>query len=399
MPADPATFANAKPQRVAVLGCTGSIGTQTLQVIEKFSERLQVVGLFAGSNADLLGKQVAACSPTMAGLKNHTGWQNADWADASIEKYTGTDGLCAMARHPDVDVVVVGLMGAVGIQPTLAALKAGKRVLTANKETFVAAGHLIQPYLNQIIPIDSEHSAIYQCLVGCQPNEVEKLWLTASGGPFRTWSKKEMATVTPAQALKHPNWSMGAKISIDSATMMNKGLEVIEAQWLFGVPAEKIEILVHPQSTVHSGVELIDGSVLTQWGTADMRVPIQYGFSAPDRWKTPFGNEVNLPAATLSTLDFEPPDEDRFPSLRLARQAAQAGGWATTILNAANEVAVARFLNEEIGFAAIPQCVESVLDQCTNRLPVPTLDDVLQLDAWAREAATHWQPATLALPC
>jgi 1-deoxy-D-xylulose-5-phosphate reductoisomerase len=387
------------PQRVAILGCTGSIGTQTLQVIQQFSKQLTVTGLFAGSNTKLFAEQLAAFSPRHAGLKNKACWQQLGDVDSSVEHYTGTDGLCAMATHPEVDIVVVGLVGAVGIEPTLAALKAGKRVLTANKETFVAAGHLIQPYLNQIIPIDSEHSAIYQCLVGCRPQDVERLWLTASGGPFRTWSKQKMAAVTPAQALKHPNWSMGAKISIDSATMMNKGLEVIEAHWLFGVPVHHIQIIVHPQSTVHSGIEFIDGSVLTQWGTADMRVPIQYGFSAPYRWKTPFVNEVVLPASELSTLDFEPPDEERFPALRLAKQAAKEGGWATTVLNAANEVAVARFLNEEIGFLQIPQCVEDTMAACTNRVSAPALDEVLQLDEWARDASQQWVPASTAVPC
>ncbi len=387
------------PQQVAVLGCTGSIGTQTLQVIEQFPEKLQVAGLFAGTNTVLLAEQLAAFTPAMAGLKDSACWQRSGVDGGLVEQLSGIDGLCAMASHPDVDIVVVGLVGAIGIQPTLAALRAGKRVLTANKETFVAAGHLIQPYLDQIIPIDSEHSAIYQCLAGCRKEDVAKLWLTASGGPFRQLSLAEMAAVTPAQALKHPNWSMGAKISIDSATMMNKGLEVIEAHWLFGMPVANIEIVVHPQSTVHSGVELIDGSVLTQWGTADMRVPIQYGFSAPHRWPTPFASQVTLRPETLSTLDFEPPDEDRFPALRLARQAADSGGWATTVLNAANEIAVTRFLKEEICFVDIPVCVEAAVAACTMRLATPTLAEVLQLDEWAREHAASWFPTTTTVLC
>lgn len=381
------------PKRVAILGSTGSIGTQTLQVVQAFPEQLAVIGLAAGSNTTLLAEQCQTFKPALGCLANERSWLEV--TSPVTEKLSGVEGLCAMAAHPDVDVVVVGLVGAIGIQPTLAALQAGKTVLTANKETFVAAGHLVAPYLDHIRPIDSEHNAIYQCLAGVAQDEVEKILLTASGGPFRTWTKADIANATRAQALNHPNWTMGAKITIDSASMMNKGLEVIEAHWLFGLPIDDIQILVHPQSVVHSGIELIDGSVLTQWGTADMRVPIQVGFSWPRRWQTPF-KEVQLPCPPLSSLEFEPPDEQRFPAIRLAYQAARQGPVATAVLNAANEVAVARFLNDEITFGDMAHCVEQVL---TLTPPVqantPSLEDILALDDWARHQAGEWTPVLM----
>lgn len=378
------------PKRVAVLGSTGSIGTQTLDVIQAFPDKLRVTGLAAGANASLLDEQCQIFKPVLGCLANEASWTSVD--SPPTEKLSGVEGLCAMASHPDVDVVVVGLVGAVGIQPTLAALQAGKTVLTANKETFVAAGHLVAPYLDQIRPIDSEHNAIYQCLAGVQQDEAKRILLTASGGPFRTWSKAEIAQATRAQALNHPNWTMGAKITIDSASMMNKGLEVIEAHWLFGMPVDDIHILVHPQSVVHSGVELIDGSVLTQWGSADMRVPIQVGFSWPRRWQTPF-KDICLPCPPLSSLDFDSPDEERFPAIRLAYQAVRQGSVATAILNAANEVAVSRFLKDELTFGDITQCVEDILTQTPPvQMQQPSLEEILALDGWARKQAADWSP-------
>lgn len=383
-------------QRVAILGSTGSIGTQTLEVIQAFPDKLTVQALAAGQNTAVFNQQCQAFSPVMGSLADEQLWCAIDTPPK--ERYSGTDGLCRLASHPDVDIVVVGLVGAIGLQPTLAALKAGKRVLTANKETFVAAGHLVTPYLHQICPIDSEHSAIFQCLAGVDANEIYKLWLTASGGPFRTWAKSDIAHATRAQALNHPNWTMGAKITIDSATMMNKGLEVIEAHWLFGVDVNDINVVVHPQSVVHSGVELVDGTVLTQWGTPDMRVPIQVGFSWPRRWPQAFAkpgqeNHVRLACPPAEALTFEAADMDKFPALALAVAAAKQGPVATAVLNAANEVAVARFLEDEIAFGDIPACVESVLAlDSPVATPLPDLASVLTLDNWARHQAQLWQP-------
>lgn len=381
------------PRRVVVLGSTGSIGTQTLQVIQAFPDKLRVAGLSAGQNTTLFEAQCQQFQPQWACLAESQFWSAMTYTPPEGQ-CTGVEGLCALASHPEIDIVVVGLVGAVGIQPTLAALQAGKTVLTANKETFVAAGHLVQPYLSQIIPIDSEHSAIFQCLAGQHMADVAKLWLTASGGPFRTWPIERIQRATRAEALKHPNWQMGAKISIDSATMMNKGLEVIEAYWLFGLPVEAIEIVVHPQSVVHSGIELMDGTVLTQWGTPDMRVPIQYGFSSPRRWAGPFA-EAKLACPPAENLTFEPPDLERFPAIPLAYHAAQKGSGATAVLNAANEVAVARFLADELAFADITACVESTLLACPSCSTAPSLEEILTLDTWARQYAQAWRTSVL----
>jgi len=385
-------------KRVVVLGSTGSIGTQTLSVIEQFPEQLQVVGLSAGNNLPLLASQVAQFEPQWVCIQSAHRVDELkqllpDFKGAII---SGDGGLLTLSQQPDYDTLVVGLVGLTGLAPTLAALEAGKQVLTANKETFVAGGHLVQPYLRQIIPLDSEHSALFQCLGQEPKHHVDRLYLTASGGPFRTWSLAEMATITKAQALKHPNWVMGDKVTIDSATLMNKGLEVIEAHWLFGVPYQQISVVVHPQSIVHSGVAFTDGSVLTQWGQADMRVPIQYGLTYPSRWTTPFPS-VKLDLLSLSQLHFEAPDLSKFPCLALAYAAGQQGSVATCALNAADEVAVAAFLKEEIGFMAIATVVEntvsSVMSQMghfkneNNYADFP-LSSVMAVDALARQITT-----------
>jgi 1-deoxy-D-xylulose-5-phosphate reductoisomerase len=377
-------------QRLALLGSTGSIGVQTLQVATQYPDRFEVVGLAGGQQVAVLAEQLkatpnvrmasVATAQGLAALKEQVS------PSLQCELLHGEAGLMALATHPDVDTVVVGLVGVLGLAPTLAALKAGKRVVTANKETFVAGGHLVAPYLDQIVPFDSEHSALFQCLQGQDRHGVRALWLTASGGPFRTTEVAELAHVTPAQALAHPTWRMGPKVSIDSATMMNKGLEMIEAHWLFGVPMDQVEVVIHPQSIIHSLVEYVDGSLLAHLGSPDMRVPIQYALSYPHRLDGAYmGTRLSL--AGLSGLTFEPPDPQRFPALGLARQAmAQYGQAGSIVLNAADEVAVAAFLEGRIGFADIAAWVERALAACPSggSSSIDTLAGVLALDQWCR---------------
>jgi 1-deoxy-D-xylulose-5-phosphate reductoisomerase len=318
------------------------------------------------------------------------------------EILVGEEGLNSLAADADADTVVVGLVGFIGLEPTLKALEAGKQVLTANKETFVVAGHLVQPYLHQIIPLDSEHSAIYQCLQGSvkPAQEVRRLYLTASGGPFRQFTKTELENVTVAQALNHPNWTMGEKVTIDSATMMNKGLEIIEAHHLFGVSLDKIEVVIHPESIVHSAVAFVDGSVIAQMGQPDMRVPLQYGLTAPERWSTGF-ESLHLDLTTMGTLQFFPADPHRFPCLRLARQAAEIGGTMTVVLNAADEMAVHAFLSNSIPFTAIAERIERLMQLHQDDLvQTPSLDEIVSADAWARSmfAKLQNQSATVLSP-
>jgi 1-deoxy-D-xylulose-5-phosphate reductoisomerase len=302
---------------------------------------------------------------------------------------SGSAGLNTIAADVDYDILLVGLSGMIGLEPTLTALGRGKRVLTANKETFVTGGHLVQPYLNQIVPIDSEHCAIHQCLKQEQTSAVRRLLLTASGGPFRTLPKADFAHITPAQALKHPNWVMGRKITIDSATMMNKGLEVIEAHWLFGVSYEQIDVLIHPQSVVHSGVEFVDGATLFQLGTPDMRIPIQYALTYPERRMLADTVRPNgyLDWARLSELTFETPNIEKFPCLSLAYEAGRLGPAATIALNAADEVIVQAFLDEQIAFNQIPALLSRVIQTCDVSERLPTLAAVLELDNQARSKA------------
>ena len=357
------------PKRIVILGATGSIGTQTLDVVRRLPERLRVVGLSAHKSEDHLRQQA----------------REFDVPPSALECGDGAD-LVRLARLPGADMVVVAVAGAVGMQATLAALEAGKDVALATKEVLVAAGELVMAAARangtKVLPIDSEHSAVFQCLQGSPIERVAKIWLTASGGPFREWSREQMAQATASSALHHPTWpAMGRKITIDSATLMNKGLETMEAAWLFGLAMEQIAVILHPQSVVHSLVEFRDGAVLAQLGLPDMRLPIEYALLYPERV------DAGLPRLDITRLTapltFEAPDEERFPCLELARRAAGAGGTMPAVLNAANEVAVSLFLNEKITFPAIAEVIERAMTAHTP-LRHPTLAQVLDADAWAR---------------
>lgn len=376
------------PRGLAILGATGSIGTQTLEVVRLFPERFNVRALTCGSNVELLAEQVrefrpecvAVGSPERAEALERT--LSGDAPDVRV--LVGEDGLCAAATRADVDVVMGAVVGFAGLRPVLEALEAGKLVALANKETLVVGGALVAEALQQgggqLLPVDSEHSAIFQCMAGEAQGAVEEVVLTASGGPFRERAAETFGDVTVDEALDHPNWSMGPKITIDSATMMNKGLEVIEAKWLFDLTLDQIEVLVHPQSVVHSMVSFADGAVKAQLGVPDMKVPIQYALSFPGRWKAP---HERLDWSEISRLDFERPDTDKFPCLRLAYEAIDAAGTAPAILNAANEVAVDRFLDEEIGFTDIPRAVEEALMRLSVQAD-PSLDALVAADRKAR---------------
>lgn len=377
-------------KKLAILGSTGSIGTSVLDVVRQFPDRFQVVGLAAGRNLRRLVEQILAFRPLMASVAE------ADLAqelrarlpnDCPCRIVSGLGGAKEVAIGTGADLVVAAMVGAVGLEPTLAAIATGLDIALANKETLVSAGPLVMAAARRhqvsILPIDSEHSAIFQAIQGHRPQDIRRLWLTASGGPFWRLSLEELATVTPAAALKHPNWEMGPKITIDSATLMNKGLEVIEASVLFELPPEQIEVHIHPQSIIHSLVEYIDGSVIAQLGIPDMRVPISYALAYPERLP------LALPPLNLfqvGSLSFEPPDDDRFPCLRLAYAALAAGGDMPAVLNAANEIAVAAFLRGAIGFLDIPRIIDQVM-QRHRPSPLSSLEQVLLVDAWARQEA------------
>ncbi len=352
-------------QQLAIVGSTGSIGQQTLEVVSRFPERFRVCVLVASSNIDLMEKQIRQFSPQLAVLTEPSAAaileQRLDGLSTMV--LGGQEGLLEAVTHPDVNTVMMAISGMVGLVPTLAAIKASKKIALANKETLVAGGDVIMAAARangvQILPVDSEHSAIWQCLHS-STSEVEKLILTASGGPFRGWTKEELERVTPAMALRHPKWNMGPKITVDSATLMNKGLEVIEAHWLFNMPYERIEVVVHPQSIVHSAVLFQDGAMLAQLGAPDMRVPIQYALSWPDRWPSP----VDRPdLAQLGQLTFEKPDLGVFPCLALAYHAGRMGGTMPLVLNTANEEAVKLFLAGQVPFTAIPRLVEMAMER------------------------------------
>ena len=374
---------------ISILGSTGSVGTSTLDLIAREPDKFEIVALTASSNVEKLAEQAKAVKARVAVIADEgkLGALRDELAGSGIAAAAGEAALCEAAEG-DADWIMASIVGCAGLKPTMAAVHAGKTVALANKESLVAAGALMMDAAHRsgatILPVDSEHNAIFQCLCGQDEKGVSRLVLTASGGPFRTKSKAEMATMTPAQAVAHPNWSMGAKISVDSASMMNKGLELIEAHHLFGLPSEKIDILVHPQSVIHSLVEYVDGSMLAQLGAPDMRVPIAHALAFPERMETPC---ERLDLAEVARLDFEAPDPVRFPALRLAREALEAGGSAAARLNAANEVAVAAFLAEKIGFADIPATVERVLERSDSSAPLASIDDVLAADAAARAMA------------
>jgi 1-deoxy-D-xylulose-5-phosphate reductoisomerase len=371
---------------LSVLGSTGSVGTNVLRVVDAFPDRLSVVGLAAGANVERLAEQVARHRPRIVSVATR------EAADAlgrlvdvrGLQVGVGQEGSVAVATHAEARMVVASAVGAVGLVPTYRALEAGTDVALANKETLVMAGELMVARARargaRLVPIDSEHCALHQCLDARQPSEVRRLLLTASGGPFRTRPRDTFGDVTREEALSHPTWNMGPKITIDSATLMNKGLEVIEARWLFGVPAERVGVLIHPQSVVHSMVEFVDGTVLAQLGVTDMRLPIQYALSWPERW------EAAIPGLDFTQalkLDFDVPDHGRFPCLSLAYRALEKGGSMPAVLNAANEEAVAAFLAGRIPFTAIPESIEEVME---DHPPAALRDlaDVLEADAWAR---------------
>jgi 1-deoxy-D-xylulose-5-phosphate reductoisomerase len=376
--------------RLAILGATGSIGQSVLSVVDAHPDRLEVVALAAGQNVERLAEQVVRYRPSLVSVATPEARDvlklRLPVGDHPRDMLAGAEGLLAAATHPDVDIVLCASSGAAGLEAALAAIDHGKRVALANKEVLVMAGALMVEAAKRrgvpLLPVDSEHNAIHQCLHGRSPDEVSKLVLTASGGPFRTWSTEALAQVTPADALRHPTWEMGRKITIDSATLMNKGLEVIEARWLFDIPGPRIDVVVHPQSVVHSMVELTDGSVIAQLGITDMRLPIQYACSYPERWPAPVSP---LDLHHMGPLEFAPPDRERFPCLQLAYDALEHGGAWPAVLNAANEVAVEAFLDERLRFVDIPRVVAQALDAAGRETSVPgSLADVREVDAWAR---------------
>lgn len=376
---------------ISILGSTGSIGCNTLNVVEHLGN-VKVVALAAGRNTELLAEQIARFRPSLAACEDVAAAEKlrqrlTEKGIPLPEIVFGEDGLIAAATHPQAETVVSATVGAVGFIPTLRAIEQGKRIALANKETLVMAGELMMRAAGrfgaEILPVDSEHNAIHQCLRGENPAEVRRIILTASGGPFRTKSKAEIRSATRAEALAHPNWKMGEKITIDSATLMNKGLEVIEARWLFSLDADRISVIIHPQSIVHSMVEMIDGSIIAQMGTADMRHAIQYALTFPQRSEN---CQPRLDLASVGRLDFEPPDPERFPCLGLAYDALKAGGTMPAVLNAANEEAVKAFLAEQIRLDEIAEVIACVMSGHAVS-PCDSIENVLAADAWSRHRA------------
>lgn len=372
---------------IAILGSTGSIGTNTLRVIERFPDRFRVVSLAAGGNLTELTGQIERFRPRVVSMRKDSDAQEIRRRFPEIAVGSGTQGMVDVASHPDAEILVSAAVGAVGMIPTLRGIEAGKIIALANKETLVMAGEVMTRAVKDagtvLLPVDSEHNAIHQCLTGAKGDSLRTVWLTASGGPFRNATLEEMANARPAEALNHPTWRMGPKITIDSATMMNKGLEVIEACWLFDVKPSQVRIVVHPQSTIHSMVEFTDGSLIAQLGVTDMRLPIQYALTYPERLDAGL-SPLNL--GRPMTLDFHPPDMDRFPCLGLAYQAIERGGTAPAVLNAANEEAVHAYLGEKIGFLKIPEILAETLARHQMQ-EASDLDTILAADTWARETA------------
>lgn len=377
-------------KQIAILGSTGSIGTQTLEIVEKNPE-LRVAALAAGSNVDLMEKQIRRFQPQVAAMWSEEAALalKVKTADTGVKILWGMEGLLEIAVLSQVEVLVTAIVGMIGIRPTIAAIEAGKDIALANKETLVTAGHIIMPLSKQygasILPVDSEHSAIFQSLNGEPKERIEKILLTASGGPFRGRKKEELQDITVEDALKHPNWSMGRKITIDSATLVNKGLEVMEAKWLFDVSAEQIQVVVHPQSIIHSMVQYVDGGIMAQLGMPDMKLPIQYALFYPDR-KPMDGKRVDFD--TLSQMTFEKPDTDTFRGLKLAYDALKTGGSLPTVYNAANEKAVSLFLNRQIGFLQIQEIIESAMNTIPL-IPSPSVEEILQTEAAVYDFIRH----------
>lgn len=384
---------SSRPRRVVLLGSTGSIGTSTIKVAEDLPGEIRLVGLAAGGNADLLVEQAKKFGVSKVSINDPSkvaGVRTALGSSADVS--CGTEGLLKLATLPEADIVLIAIVGTAGLQPALAAIRAGKDIAVASKEILVMAGETVMGEAKKhgvkVLAVDSEHSAIFQCLDGKPPESVRNLWLTASGGPFRDktlWPKESFAGITVEKALKHPSWVMGRKITIDSATLFNKGLEMIEARWLFDIEMARVQVVVHPQSVVHSMVEYVDGSIIAQLSTPDMCLPIQYALTYPRRMKSD-RVQTNFPA--IGSLTFEQPDIDRFPAIQLARRAGEVGGTLPAVLNAANEVAVDLFVNRRIGFPAITSTVARVMD-AHRVVDHPSLDQILAADAWARAEASR----------
>ncbi|MGB3312452.1 MAG: 1-deoxy-D-xylulose-5-phosphate reductoisomerase [Nodosilinea sp.] len=379
---------------ITLLGSTGSIGTQTLDILEHHPDQFRLVGIAAGNNVELLAQQVRQFKPEVVAICNPEKLGELRDALAGLDPMpqllAGDDGVVEVARYGDAEAVVTGIVGCAGLLPTLAAIEAGKDIALANKETLIAGGPAVLPLVEKhgvkLLPADSEHSAIFQCLQGVPKDGLRRILLTASGGAFRDWPTDKLAQVTVADALKHPNWSMGRKITVDSATLMNKGLEVIEAHYLFGMDYDRIDIVIHPQSIIHSLIELQDTSVLAQLGWPDMRLPLLYALSWPDRIYTDW---EPLDLVKAGDLTFRQPDHAKYPCMDLAYAAGRAGGTMTAVLNAANEQAVALFLDEKIHFLEIPKVIEGVCDRHrSHNITQPVLADILAADQWARAEAT-----------
>lgn len=369
-------------KKIAILGSTGSIGTQTLDIVRNYSEELQVVALAAGSNVELLEKQIREFQPKVVAMWSEKAALDLKQriSDLKVEVLTGMEGLLAIAVLPEVEVLVTAIVGMIGIRPTIEAIKAGKDIALANKETLVCAGHIIMPLAKEhnvaILPVDSEHSAIFQSLNGEPKDRISKILLTASGGPFRGKKTDELQNMQVEDALKHPNWSMGRKITIDSSTLVNKGLEVMEAKWLFGVEPEQIQVVVHPQSIIHSMVEYVDGAVIAQLGIPDMKLPIQYALFYPDRRVM---NEKKLDFFELQNMTFEKPDTETFYGLNLAYEALRSGGNVPTVYNAANEKAVALFLDKKISYLQIPEMIERSMSKIA-KIENPNVEQILETE-------------------
>lgn len=376
-----------KRKNIAILGSTGSIGRQTLDVCREYPDRLRPTVLIAGSKVDQIAAQALEWKPEIVIIANTEaeGLLRARLEGSGIEVASGAKAICEAMTRDDVDTVVTATVGYSGLEPTLAAIAAGKDIALANKETLVVAGELVTKALqssrSRVIPVDSEHSAIYQCLAGEDKKAVRKLIVTASGGPFRTWSREQIEAATVQDALRHPNWSMGAKITIDSATMVNKAFEIIEARWLFDIDADRIVPLVHPQSIIHSMVEFVDGSIKAQLGTPDMRGPIRYALADASRIST---DSKPLDFTQIPSLTFEEPDTERFPAIGLARLALDHKGLMPCVINAANEIAVAAFLNEQIRFVDIYPCIMWAVEHCLTNVTTPTLDDYIECNRLTR---------------
>jgi 1-deoxy-D-xylulose-5-phosphate reductoisomerase len=385
-------------KKVVLLGSTGSIGTSTIKVVEDLREQLQLVGLAAGNNVKLLAEQAAAHRPEAVCIQNSEKAAELQRLLRSGTKiYCGDEGLVELATLPSAEIVLIAIVGTAGLKPALAAIRAGKDIAVASKEILVMAGEIVmseaRKYGVKVLAVDSEHSAIFQCLDNKPCVSVRKLWLTASGGPFRQTPQSEFAEITVARALKHPSWVMGRKITIDSATLFNKGLEMIEARWLFDVEMDRVGVVVHPQSVIHSMVEFVDGSIIAQLSTPDMCLPIQYALTYPDRVASA---RVQTDFPKIASLTFEEPDLERFPSLDLARTAGKVGGTLPAVLNAANEVAVEAFCNEEISFTQITETVAHTM-KAHSVVEHPALEQILAADSWARQTAARIKSSAAAI--